>query len=704
MELREFAEQILFGTCLEDKLRDPGEVTDDRPGNAIIAPPQPGRPSELHFKPSGKGPGGFPGDDELGETAGRGRLLHFFANHELLATELMALALLRFPEAPAAFRHGVLQTLRDEQDHTRRYLARMKACGVTFGELPVSGYFWRAVAPMEQPIDYVAGLSLTFEQANLDFARHFAARFAAVGDPESATLLERIHHDEIGHVAHGLKWFRRWKDPRLDDWEAFRQQLKFPLSPARARGFSIDVASRQAAGFHPGFIAQLRVQGQSKGRAPTVWVFNPFTEGRLAHGRDFTPVKTQAQLARDLATLPLFLARRDDVVLVNRQPRIAWLEQVAAAGFPLVEWVELNEGQIPADHSLTRRKIGGLRPWAWGPDSLELLRPLIPLTSDREPTVAQESPEILARLHSKVWSADLLRRFLAGRPGTSWLCPGEVVGIAAGSWNEVSAAVADIRRRGHHRIVVKESLGLAGRNAIRLWEPEVLPAQRRWIERATAAGRPVVVEPWLERVADFSCQLEAGTTRLTRCGFTGLTTDARGQFQANHAGPPPFSPPTMVAELLRTTAGHRVSIVDFYDELIAFIAGPLLESGYVGPVGVDAFVYLDAAGHPRLKPLVELNPRFTMGRLTLALMRQVGPGSTGRFRLLGHNHLKTAGVGTFEALAGSLAERNPVRLEGSPVARIREGVVFLNDPVEVEASLAVFEVTASGRATAGNKL
>ena len=56
-----------------------------------------------------------------------GRLLHFFANHELLATELMALVLLKFPDAPAAFRKGVLETLKDEQEHTRLYIERMKA-------------------------------------------------------------------------------------------------------------------------------------------------------------------------------------------------------------------------------------------------------------------------------------------------------------------------------------------------------------------------------------------------------------------------------------------------------------------------------------------------------------------------------------------------------------------------------------------------
>ena len=310
MELRDFAEQVLFATTLEEKLRCPAVITDERPGPAFVAPAAPGRPAGLRFKPQGTGKAEFPGTNQLEDAAERGRLLHFFANHELLATELMALVLLRFPDAPTAFRRGVLQTLRDEQEHTRLYLARMAACGIGFGELPVSGYFWRSVAPMTSPLDFVAGLSLTFEQANLDFARHFARGFAAVGDADSAALLDRIHRDEIAHVAHGLKWFRRWKNPAESDWDAFCRVLKFPLSPQRAKGVSLNVEGRRAAGLDAVFIAELDVYSASKGRTPGVFVFNPFAEGFIAHGPTFTPVKAQAQLALDLANLPPLGLRR----------------------------------------------------------------------------------------------------------------------------------------------------------------------------------------------------------------------------------------------------------------------------------------------------------------------------------------------------------------------------------------------------------
>ena len=163
MEIQEFAEKVLFATTLEEKLAPPGsDLTDHRPGPSLAAPEHPGRPAELRFKPAGARNRDFPDLRALEREQERGRLLHFFANHELLATELMALVLLRFPEAPTAFRRGVVQTLQEEQDHTRMYCRRMAECGLSFGAMPVSGYFWRAVSPMTHPIDFVAGLSLTF--------------------------------------------------------------------------------------------------------------------------------------------------------------------------------------------------------------------------------------------------------------------------------------------------------------------------------------------------------------------------------------------------------------------------------------------------------------------------------------------------------------------------------------------------------------
>ncbi len=768
MELHDFAEHVLFATTLADKLACPDVLTDERPGPALAAPAEPGRPAELRFKPAGSAMAEFAGLHRLDNATERGRLLHFFANHELLATELMALVLLRFPDAPAAFRRGVLQTLRDEQEHTRLYVERMRACGLTFGELPVSGFFWRSVSGMASPLDYVAGLSLTFEQANLDFSRHFAQGFAIVGDTESAALLERIYRDEIGHVAYGLKWFRRWKNPGESDWDAFCRQLKFPLTPRRAKGFAVNAAGRQAAGLDADFIAQLDVYSQSKGRTPNVFWFNPLSEAVLAQGGSFTPGRVQAALARDLAALPMFLAREDDVVLVPRRPAVGFLSGLKQAGFALPEFVEIGAqsardrenaaasgsaaaeqgeatavspdqtgerpGARPAAESggkpphsktpprslapLRERKLGRLRPWAWGPDSLEFLAPLFANLSGEVRRPAECFNPALAELYSKSWSADFLRTWLgegvnkvgqaASLPQTEdqegglSVCPTSLsaylispkdVGVTVDSMPDALSAIRKIRDRGHHRIVVKQALGLAGQNAVRLWEPELLPTQLLWLENLFAQGRRAVVEPCLERVADFSVQLEMTANGLDLIGYAGLLNDLRGQFQANYAAPD-FSRrlPGAVTDAFRGHGEALRHLPRLYPELLPRLAAELRAVGFLGPLGIDAFVYRDAAGQSRLKPIVEINPRYTMGRLTLELMKRVAPGSHGCFRLVNRPQLRALGQPDFPALSAVLTQRDPIRLEGEPVPRLRSGTVCLNDPARAEVCLAVFQV------------
>ncbi len=691
MELRDFAEQVLFATTLEEKLQRPAVITDLQPGPARLAPQAPGRPDGLKFKAQESGQADFPGLHQLDSERARGRLLHFFANHELLATELMALVLLRFPDAPAAFRRGVLQTLHDEQEHTRLYLARMKACGIEFGELPVSGYFWRAVSSMETPVDYVAGLSLTFEQANLDFAKHFARGFAAVGDDPTARLLEKIHRDEIGHVAYGLKWFRRWKTSGASDWDAYCQQLKFPLSPQRAKGPVLNVEARRAAGFEARFIAELDVFAQSKGRTPNVFWFNPFAEAFIAQGRAFTPVQHQALLARDLANLPQFLGRQDDVVLVPQRPSVEFLSGLKQAGFALPEFVEVKTGALA---SLAQRKLGVLRPWAWGPDSVEQLKPLFASVTGEVRPPGQRFHARLAQLYSKAWSADFLKKFLTHTEPASWLCEEHAAATAVHHLPDALAVIAAVRARGHHPLVVKESLGLAGHNALRLWEPELLDAQRRWMTKAFERKSALVIEPWLERVADFSVQLEMNSHGLKLRGYTGLINDAKGQFQANWAAPNHTRRlPDSIVALFPAPRDIAVRLHRLFDELSAALEVELRAVDFLGPLGIDAFVYRDACGGLRLKPVVEINPRYTMGRLTVELMKHTCPGSFGRFRLINLATVRAEGFENFPAFAHALAERQPLQFEGQPTPRLRQGAVCLNDPATAQVCLAVFEVT-----------
>jgi hypothetical protein len=457
----------------------------------------------------------------------------------------------------------------------------------------------------------------------------------------------------------------------------------------------------------------LMPDGRSQERTPNVFVFNPFAEGYIAGGEAFTPVKHQTLLAGDLANLPQFLCQPGDVVLLAKLPSAGFLDTLKQAGFSLPEFVELREGRIAPTGSLRQRKLGSLRPWAWGPDSVELLKPLFARTSGEAQIASRLFNDDIARLYSKAWSADFLRKVLArcrawdeasppapegpGRKGAAvpdpWLCSEQEAGVAVDTVEDALGAIAAIRGRGHHRVVVKEAHGLAGHNAIRLWEPELLPAQRKWLAHALGNGRRLVVEPWLERELDFSVQLEMAPQHLTLCGYTGLVNDRKGQFLANSAEAD-YSRclPAKVAALFPSPADISARLQRLYGEILSLLEAELQGVGYVGPVSIDAFVYRTARGDCRLKPVVEINPRYTMGRLTLGLMKHACPGTCGVFRLVSRGQARAEGFAQFSGYARALAERSPLRLEGEPTPRIRQGALCLNDPEQAQVCLATFEV------------
>src|SRR5262249_45365236 len=133
-------------------------------------------------------------------------------------------------------------------------------------------------------------------------------------------------------------------------------------------------------------------------------------------------------------------------------------------------------------------------------------------------------------------------------------------------------------------------------------------------------------------------------------------------------------------------------VQELYRQIVLALQGELKKLCYLGPVGIDAFVYRTIEGGCRLKPVVEINPRYTMGRLTLELMNHVAPGSSGLFRLINRKLVNCDGFDNFASWAQALCERRPVRLEGEPVPKIREGAVCLTDPEHAQVCLAVFQV------------
>jgi len=121
---------------------------------------------------------------------------------------------------------------------------------------------------------------------------------------------------------------------------------------------------------------------------------------------------------------------------------------------------------------------------------------------------------------------------------------------------------------------------------------------------------------------------------------------------------------------------------------VADVVGEAASSrGFRGPAGVDALLVRTGSGL-RLRPLVDLNPRYTMGHVAQALRSHV---STRAYAVLAATTLAEAG-GDFSSWA--LGTEPPRFEERDGTRRLLGGVQHLTDPRSAEK--LVLSLSAAG--------
>lgn len=650
MELRVFAERVLTCTSMIEKLREPsGGPSDEQRGPGLGRIAGPGRPPELALR--GAGRVALPSPRQLSTDADRIRVLHALANHELLALELFALALVRFVDAPGPLRRAWAATMRDEQRHLAAYVGRIEALGGCFGQEPLSAFFWDALSGVDDPLSFVAGMEVGLEQANLDFALLWAEAFERIGDLQTAQILHEVYRDEIRHVRVGAVWLRRLKDPGLSDWDAWVAALRFPLTPARGRGPRLDVAGRRAAGLEPAFIQRLSVTSASRGRPPWIWWFDPHVEDTIA-GRSPGP----SAIASDLAVLPALMAHADDVV-VAPQPSTALLLGWRDAGLPIPQFVErLSADVIPGG------RAGGLAPWGWSPG-----------TAAASAALGGRYDPRWRELHDKAWAADWLRDWVAAHEGPWWI---EDVGVRCASPEQAIEAV------GAGGVWVKAALSTAGQHRLRLSAPPS-PSQLRWIERAVAHG-DLLVEPDLDVLAEVSGHVDVRPDGVVWRGLVRFGA-TRGVFRGAIVGRASLGLSPVLQRFL-----HEARVEQRIRSCAVALGEHAASLSYLGPVGVDALIVAGPDGI-RLKPVSEVNPRYTMGRIAHTLRRRLV--GCGLWWFLPRAVLQRSGCSPRELIdAGQ--HRLPLRLRGG---RLLQGVVPTNDPQAAEQIVSLLWIGGTWR-------
>ncbi len=300
-----------------------------------------------------------------------------------------------------------------------------------------------------------------------------------------------------------------------------------------------------------------------------------------------------ARIAAELSSAWLGMAQANDAVWMPEIPDADFPADMVSQGFPQLHWIQsiAELGEVERNSSLE------LYPWGWSLEAVEWAEKQ-GLRTDPPPLHA------VREANSRRFSFGLERELDLGLK--------QAVELAT-----IEDCVSSLQSYAtESRWVIKSEFGMSARERLLGRGPNLLPNQIAWAQKRFEAGLHLFWEPWVQSLGEAGLQFEvpkSGRGEPYCVGITPLLTDDVGTYRGSRF------------DLSKTSS---------LDWSPALEAGLLAASraqalGYFGPLGIDAMWYLDQDQTPKLRPLQDINARWTMGRLSLGFRSLLNPGEAG---------------------------------------------------------------------------
>lgn len=308
-----------------------------------------------------------------------------------------------------------------------------------------------------------------------------------------------------------------------------------------------------------------------------LWYMNADFEIELAAmPADYQCQPTIYKINRKLAPNLLWLAERGDALLIA-QP---WSSELRAQAE--MRGVELIDTTKPQDQSMRV-----FTPWGWTPSAVA--------AGTLAGSIVTPIPyQIIAKINSKLFSHELEQELGITLPGAT----------VTSNFAELADAVARACPAATDKWIVKSPLGFASRERVLGRGPVLAGAAATWSQRRFANSEKLIFQPWLEVIRDYGVILNIDIDgQITIIGISDMQTNGAGTSTGYLLG----------REIVpqRRTELERVA---------HFVATRLYREGYHGPVGIDALEHTGG-----LHPLLEINARYTMGFVAVAVERELRP-------------------------------------------------------------------------------
>lgn len=144
----------------------------------------------------------------FGSAAGIAAFVHAIAHIEWNAINLAWDAVWRFGRMPRDFYDDWVSVAVEEASHFAMLRARLLELGSDYGALPAHDGLWQtAEATRHDLLARMALVPRVLEARGLDVTPGLILKLRAGGDEATASILDMVLREEIGHVRIGSRWF-----------------------------------------------------------------------------------------------------------------------------------------------------------------------------------------------------------------------------------------------------------------------------------------------------------------------------------------------------------------------------------------------------------------------------------------------------------------------------------------------------------------
>jgi len=311
-------------------------------------------------------------------------------------------------------------------------------------------------------------------------------------------------------------------------------------------------------------------------------------EHELAAGKNWQPTAKLQTLNARYAAVLLALCDDDDlIVLPAHHPELTAssgkihfideksvreADEFLSADWELVPWGVTDSLQTLADH----------RGWKWDQPKCDLVK----------------------RLNDRLGSF-------------AWEQASDTLPIGAAVIESEEALFEELKYLPTSRWIIKAFFGMSARERIVGSTEKLSDSQRGWIRKRLREQRLVFLEPWLDIEAEVGLQFDipnAGDVKFLAA--LPIINSETGEYRGSR---------------LSLTEEER----DLWRPAIDFglqFAEQIQELGYFGPLGIDACQYR-SGGELIIRPMMDINARWTMGRIAFEWTQKSGTTSENEWLL-----------------------------------------------------------------------